>query len=117
GVDDVLSADNPQRVRSVLVPKAGNAAVLNPTPKAPTEFTLAVPMPVSAPQVLVLKGVFMSSRPQAVINNRSFEINESGNVRLGATNVSIRCLAIGQDFARVKLLDSGEEKELRLKAE
>jgi hypothetical protein len=108
GVDDLLSADNPERVRSVFVPK-GPAGY----PAAPA---VASQPQEPVPEVLTLKGVFMSpNHPEAVINNRSFELNETASVRVGTTNVTIRCLAIGPDFARVKLLDSGEEKELRLK--
>ncbi len=116
GVDDALSADSPQRVRNVLVNKAGSGRTFNPDPEPVAAFAYPAPAPTPAPQTLALKGVFMSNRPQAVINNRSFEVNESGNVRVGTTNVNIRCLAIGQDFARIKLLDSGEERDLHLKA-
>ncbi len=107
GADDVLSADNLQRVRVMETPHADASFVISPSPKTPVE---------AAPETLMLKAVFMSpNHPEAVINNRSFEINETGRVRLGTNSVAIRCLSIGQDSVRIKLLDSGEERELRLK--
>jgi hypothetical protein len=42
-------------------------------------------------------------------------VNEEGKVRVGRTNVAIRCLAIRQDSVRIRIVGSGEERELRLK--
>ena len=36
-------------------------------------------------------------------------------MRLGTTNLTIRCLAIRQDSLRIRIVGSGEEQELRLK--
>ena len=38
-----------------------------------------------------------------------------GKARVGTTNVLIRCLVIGEDFVRIRLEGSGEERELRFK--
>ena len=111
GVDDVLSANDRQRVRNVLVPR--REIVYSPAAVAPA--IESAPPAAPAQTALALKGVFMGAHPQAVINNRSFEVNETGRVKLGETNVTIRCLGIKQDSVRIQLVDTGEEKELRLK--
>jgi hypothetical protein len=43
-------------------------------------------------------------------------VKEQGKVRVGRTNVTIRCLAIHRDAVRIQIVGSGEERELRLKA-
>ena len=48
-------------------------------------------------------------------NNRILAVNEEGKVRVGKTNVTIRCLAIHQDSVRIRIISSGEERELLLK--
>jgi hypothetical protein len=42
-------------------------------------------------------------------------VNEQGKVRVGNTNVTVRCLAIREDALRIQIVGSGEERELRLK--
>ena len=37
-----------------------------------------------------------------------------GKVRMGTTNVSVRGLSIRKDAVRIQLVDSAEEKELKL---
>ncbi len=108
GVDEELSADSPQRIRSVLLPRA--------TTTFATVSTAQSPPPAPIPAVLTLKAVFMNpTRPEAVINNRTFQANETASVKVGATNVTVRCLVIGEDYVRIKVVSSGEEQELRLK--
>ena len=51
----------------------------------------------------------------ALINDRTFEVNEEGKVRVGRTNLLIRCLAIRGDSVRIRVLGSGEELELRFR--
>jgi len=51
----------------------------------------------------------------AIINDRTFGVNEQALVRMGKTNVSIRCLVIRQDAVRILVVGSGEERELRFK--
>jgi hypothetical protein len=107
GVDDQLSADSLQRVRAVETPRPAAAFASSPVRSRAT---------AAAPAVLALKAVFLSpNRPEAVINNHTFAPNDTASVRVGETNVTVKCLAIGENFARIKLVDTGEERELRLK--
>jgi hypothetical protein len=70
------------------------------------------------PDTLVLKGIsWVQPRPVAMINNRALGVNEQGRVRVGNTNVLIRCLAIRPDAVRIRIVGSGEERELRLRDE
>jgi hypothetical protein len=109
GTDSELSADEPARVRRVEFPRqtvSASSVLADTTTKS-----------VAEPETLVLKGIFWSpTRPQALINGRTFEVNEEGKVRLGATNVTIRCLAIEERAVRVRIAGSGEERELQIKS-
>ena len=76
------------------------------TPAAPVA-------PRSNPTNLVLKGVSGSAtRRFALINDGTFALNEQGRVRLGNSNVVLRCLEIGSDAVLVQV--SGENEPRRL---
>jgi len=106
GTDEELSADDPGRVRRIALPRPAGSPAIN----------LVRMAPASAPAALVLKAVFWDpAHPSALINDHTFIVNEDGKVRIGATNVLVRCLAIRQNGVRIRLLASGEEKELLLK--
>jgi len=106
GTDNELSEEEPSRVRRVELPR----------------YTKIVAIPVTAaephayPPGLVLKGLFWSpTHSQALINGRTFEVNEEGKVPMGTSNVTIRCLSIEEHAVRIRLADSGEERQLQLK--
>jgi len=104
GVDAELDADN---CRDVDIPRAKRVSTSG------ASSYLENPSP--APDKLVLKGIsWIASRPLAIINNQSFAPGESGKVRVGITNVTIRCLAVQANSARIQILASGEELELSL---
>ena len=64
----------------------------------------------------MLRGIsWAQAQPLAIINDRTLGVNEQGRVRVGKTNVAVRCLAIRPDGVRIKVIGSGEEQELRLK--
>jgi hypothetical protein len=108
GVDDRLVGDDLRRVRNVEMPRAVSRPVTN-LPSFRSE-----PSPV--PDRLVLRGIsWAQQRPVAIINDQTFGVNEQGRVRVGKTNVTIRCLVIRQDAVRIQVVGSGEEQELRLK--
>ena len=108
GADDRLVGDDLRQVRNVEFPRA----TVRPATGSPAYH----PTPSSVPDTLVLQGIYWAQeRPAAIINNRTLGVNEEGMVRVGKTNLTIRCLAIGQDSARIRIVGSGEEQELRLK--
>jgi Protein DA1 len=109
GVSSRLNAANLDDVRNVEMPrpKAGPAAAI----------TFHVEQATPVPDTLLLKGISsLKSRPLALINDQTFAAGESAKVRVGTTNVLVRCLAVGGHSARIQIVDSGREMELQLKA-
>src|SRR5262249_5136057 len=90
GADDGLDKDDLARIRKVITPQR-----IAQAPSAP-RFYPSSPSP--ATQNLTLKAVFWDqTHPTALINDHTFALNETGKVRLGNTNVVVRCLAIRQE--------------------
>ncbi len=107
GQDAALHKEDLNRIRNLQLPAR--------TPAGPSAFPAYTTQTPSAPSGFILKGVsWTRERPLAVINNRTFELKEQGQVKIGGTNVLIRCLVIRQDGARIRILSSGEERELAL---
>jgi hypothetical protein len=50
----------------------------------------------------------------ALINNQTFEANQEGKVRLGQSNVLIRCVAIREDSVVVQIVGSNSPREIIL---
>jgi hypothetical protein len=69
-----------------------------------------------APAVIKLDGIMWGSRPVAIINGCSFLANDLSRVKLGETNVTIRCLGIQKTSVRIQNVNSGKEQELFLPA-
>jgi hypothetical protein len=64
--------------------------------------------------IIKLNGVLWGSRPVAIINGRSFLANDQNPVKVGGTNVTIRCLEVRKKSVRIQNVDSGKEQELSL---
>jgi len=108
GSDDRLDPDDPGRIRKII------AAPPSAPPLAIAVYRAEAPAP---PRKLTLKAVFWDpTRPTALINDHTFGVNEEAKVRLGATNVTLRCLAIRKDAVRIQVADTGQELELLVKA-
>jgi Protein DA1 len=111
GVDSRLRADDLGRVRDVempipKIPSRGDAVIYysNQQVEKPPEF-----------DSLVLKGLIQSGlHPQALINDNSFAPGQKGRVRVRTNTVTIRCLEIGDNFVRIRNMDTGQELELKL---
>jgi len=67
-----------------------------------------------APATLKLDGILWGKRPVAIINGCSFLSNDLSEVKLGTTNLFIRCRGIGPASVRIQNVNSGDELELRL---
>jgi hypothetical protein len=72
--------------------------------------------PATAPATIKLQGVLWGNQPVAIINGRSFFAKDQKQVKIGETNVTIRCLEIGEKSVRIQNIDSGTEQELSLPA-
>jgi hypothetical protein len=108
GIDDQLSATEPGRIRNIAQPRTAPASLNLPLTRgvAPTE-----------PDTLELKAIFWDQkRPRAVINNCTFGPNEEAPVRVGNSNVLVRCLSISENAVQLRVAGSQTEQTLRFKA-
>ena len=105
GTDDRLRGDELGRIRRIEQPQ----------PTAPLPRALAGAENPAAPETLTLKAIFWSQqRSLAIINDRTFGLQQQGDVPLGATNITLRCLEIRKDRVRVQIVGTGQEQELTL---
>jgi DNA-directed RNA polymerase subunit N (RpoN/RPB10) len=109
GSDALLHADDLNRIRNIETPRAVVPSVtILPTYRAKPVRTV--------PDALVLRGIsWAQDRPLAVINDRTFEIKEQGKVRVGKTNVMVRCLEIRTNSVLVQTQGSADKQELFLR--
>ncbi|MFZ0829116.1 MAG: hypothetical protein WAO02_17010 [Verrucomicrobiia bacterium] len=112
GEDEQLEEGHVDKLRDVKMPVARSMA---------TNSTAARPMvyhgtnkPVTVPTIIKLDGIMWGSRPMAIINGRSFMAHDQNPVKVGGTNVTIRCLGIEKTSVRIQDVNSGKEQELRL---
>jgi len=108
GVDPLLRADDLSRIRYL--------AAANPVPQRtnePVAQTIEVAPP---PDTLMLTSIsWINNQPFAVINDRTFAVGESGKVRISTSNLTIRCVSIATNSARVQIIPGDAEQELPLK--
>ena len=109
GEDALLHADDLNRIRNIGTPSptAGPITLL-PSYRRPAR---------AVPDFLVLRGIsWAEHRPLALINDRTFEVKEQGKVRIGKTNVMVRCLEIRTNSVVVQTQGSTDKQELFLQA-
>ena len=107
GTDDRLRGDELGRIRRVEMPP----------PRVPPPQSLAgyTNPNAAAPGTLTLKAIFWQRQQSlAIINDQTFGLQQQADVRLGATNVTLRCLEIRKDGVRVQIVGTGLEQELAL---
>jgi Protein DA1 len=107
GVDAKLDPEHLDRVRDVVLPR--------PALSISTGTTVYARELPPAPDTLVLRGISTGKNGAlAVINDQTLAVDESGRVRVGKTNVMVRCLAIEKETVRIRIEGTGVEQELRL---
>jgi hypothetical protein len=109
GMDEELSADDQDRIRRIDQKRA-----------QPVTQTVWQPAPAPAvtpvPDSLTLIGISgKGKRRLALINDRTFAEGETGKVRVGATNVTLRCVEIRGGSVIVQNEASEEKQELLLR--
>jgi hypothetical protein len=106
GVDSWVDKDKLNRLTALREPDEPSAELsFNPPPQAVT--------PV--PDTLVLKGISGSARRRfALVNNATLQEGEEARVRVGTSNILVRCLAILDDRVRLQLAGQTNAVELRL---
>jgi len=108
GADAALHGDDLNRIRNLQI-TTRKLAVTNASP------TYAARPGAAQQSGFVLKGIsWTRDRPMAVINNKTFELKEEGHLRIGGTNFLIRCVAIQPRAVRIRIMSTGEERELSL---
>jgi hypothetical protein len=112
GVAEELEPGQLQEIRDVKMPAPKSVAV-NPVVQNNFRSTNA---PVAIPAILKLQGILWGNPPVAIINGHSFSVNDVDKVKLGKTEVNIRCLQIQKESVRIQNVDAGKEQELRLPA-
>ncbi len=87
--------------------------------EAPTLLTPEWPRPVptSVPDTLVLKGLSgVGVRRFALVNDATLMVGEEARVRLGNTNVLVRCLSIDSNSVSIQMGGEAVPRQLRLQA-
>ena len=108
GRDDQLRAGDLDRIRDIQVPMRASAPV---TPGPPL---VIAPTPV--PDELRLLGIMGSGKNKvALINDTPLNEGESGTVRVGTAKVDVRCVKILADSVVIRVGESTEMTELKLK--
>ena len=68
------------------------------------------------PDTLLLRGLSgPTQRRLALINDRTLALNEEGRVRVGTSNVTVRCLAISNDAVVIRVNGADEVMRLALR--
>jgi hypothetical protein len=107
GEDDTLSITNLERLRYLKDTAAPKPADLVERAYLPT------PAPPPEPNFLALKGISGTGQHRfALINNATLEASERGRVRVGQTNVIVRCLEIRSNSVVIEIAGAKEKKEL-----
>jgi len=67
------------------------------------------------PSVLVLNGITSPPKPTAMINSRTFEAGESGEVKLrDGSRLPVKCIEIRKDSVLIEV--RGQQRELKLRS-
>ena len=83
--------------------------------EGPSSFSLPAGPPSKVPDKLVLKGLSGTARrPFALINNATLSEKEETQVRVGTTNVLVRCLTIGSNSVTIQVRGEPSPRQLRL---
>jgi hypothetical protein len=119
GVDSELDPQHPQGILDVsLPPRSTQNSSTNIQDRSEKIISSFVGKSNPAPDKLILKGISRTKTGfLALINDNSFEPGESGKVRVGGTNITIRCLAISDNSVRIQIVGSSKEEELLLRSE
>jgi len=104
-----INPRGPQEGRDPFFPKS-NRPYASIAPVTPTK------QPLSVTAELKLSGISGSvEHPLAIINNKTFEIGEEGDVSSGSDRVRIRCLEIKPESVVVQFVAGGLRREIHLR--
>jgi hypothetical protein len=105
GVDEALFQTNKERALTLRIDDEPAAAVWPPPAAVPTKV----------PNALMLKGISgTASRRFALINDATLMKNEEGKVRVGSSNVIVRCLDIRAASVLIQIRGAAKPTELAI---
>jgi hypothetical protein len=111
GVNSHLRAADLADIRNVEMPRAASGLATNGLTYRPASKE------APAATNLTLKGSSSGgNKPMALINDQTFSVGDTAKVRVGTSNLLLRCLAIEKQSVRVQVVESGQITELRLPA-
>lgn len=110
GTTSQLEAGHLDEIREVKMPAAKSVAF---TPATYNNIRKTNPS-ASAPTTMTLQGILWGSAPTAIINGHSFAAHDLFKVKVGGTNVTIRCLSIQPGRVSIQNVDSGQEQQLQM---
>jgi hypothetical protein len=114
GVGAQLEAGHVDELRDVKMPSAKPVANNPANAPAISINNNTTNLPAPTPATIKLQGVLWGNQPVAIINGLSFFAKDQKQVKIGGTNVTLRCLEIGKKTVRIRNVDSGTEQELPL---
>lgn len=107
GVDSWLDKETPARLLAL------NRDVAEPEPA--TSFVWSKPVLTAVPATLLLKGISTGRAGRlALVNDQTLARNESGKVRIGTSNVVVKCLEIRDSSVLLQVEGRPEPMELFL---
>jgi hypothetical protein len=111
GVDGWLEPDKLDRLYALRDDaKSRPPGTANPKTTQPAPWATPTAAPAAAPDRLVLRGLMGTKGGQtALINDAMLKVNESARIRLGATNVLVRCVEIRPDAVLVEVEGAGRQ--------
>jgi hypothetical protein len=111
GVDGWLEPDKLDRLFVVRDDSKSKAPGVTATVASkPAPWATPTAGPSAAPDKLILRGLMGAKGGQsALINDAILKVNESGRVRVGATNVLVHCLEIRANAVVVEVEGTGQQ--------
>ena len=106
-----LEAGRLDKIREVKMPQKKIIPVEPPVLTIATQTNFPTS---SVSDLIKLQGIIFGFRPVATINGKSFFTNDQLKIKIGESNVLIRCLEIQKNKVRVRYVDTGKEETLSL---
>ena len=112
----------PVHTEAIFINPKGRTEGVDPFfPKSDRPYTVLQPItptkqPLSVTAELKLNGISGSPEHRlAIINNRTFEIGEEGDVISGSDRVRIRCLEVKPESVIIQFVAGGLRREIHLR--
>lgn len=110
-----LDPADPDGVRAVRTPDPESPAASSRSAHAGVPMYYSYGAPAPLPDKLMLKNLSgLPHRRLAIINDRTFAVNDQATIKLAASNVVVRCLEIRTNSVLIEVEGAGAKRELFL---